>query len=204
MDNSHDIIQFFPVNGIAGIPLLQHHINDFLKKSFFIKGNHIFPVGHDVLGFRLIKGNDILNHLRFVFLNHALLMSLIHNGDDLLLRHRIFSLIKSHSERLRCQLGNQRNKYGERIKDIRKKVYNAQITIRIFFRITGSDPSERKNSQGCHEHNSQGQYQNQCRQMLYVAVKGIRCPWHQKSTKTNSRCHNNERNGIHIHRRVVH
>jgi hypothetical protein len=43
-------------------------------------------MGHDILGVLIAELKDIVYHLRFALTDKALLMSLVDEGDDLLLR----------------------------------------------------------------------------------------------------------------------
>ena len=148
------------------------------------------------MGLCLIKGNNILDHLRFVLLDHALFMGLIHNGNNLLLCYRRLCPVQLYPKGYSRQPGNPGDKQSKRPEHHYPEMHQLQITVCIFLRMIGTHPAKSKDSKSCKQYHTYCQNQNKSRYMLYVWTKSRHCPWHQKSTKTNSRCHDHQRDGI--------
>ena len=98
MYDSDDIVNISPIDRIPGISFLQHLFHKLLQKDLFIKGDHILPMRHDISGLCVIKGHDVLDHLRFILFDDALFMRFIHQINDLFFGHRLFHLMESHTE----------------------------------------------------------------------------------------------------------
>ena len=146
MNDSPDIVNIFLIDRIAGIALLQHGIDHIFQKNLLIKGYHIGPVGHNIMGLCLIKGNNILDHLRFVLLDHALFMGLIHNGNNLLLCYRRLCPVQLYPKGYSRQPGNPGDKQSKRPEHHYPEMHQLQITVCIFLRMIGTHPAKGKDS----------------------------------------------------------
>ena len=196
MNDSFDIVNILLIYRIPGISLFQHGIDHVLEKNLFIKSYYVLSVSHNIMSLCIIKGHDILDHLCLVLLNDTLFMSFIHNRNDLLFCDCRFCTVYLHTKRYCCQSGNPGDKHSKRFQQIYPEIYQIQISVRISFRMIRTHSSESQDANRCKQNHTYRHHQYQRRQMFYVWMKCIHCPWNQKCTKTDSACHNDQRNRI--------
>lgn len=82
--------------------VLAEEIHRLRKRHGCTQRRDILPVCHNVLGLFISKRENIVYHLRLAGQKNALLMSLIHHGDDLFFRHIIGIAVRIHPKEA-CQ-----------------------------------------------------------------------------------------------------
>ena len=70
-DNIINIIQIYRITGISHIPDLCQH---FLQRAGAVQCHDLLAMSHNILRLFLIQGKNIIDHLRFTFLQHTILI----------------------------------------------------------------------------------------------------------------------------------
>ena len=81
-DNIINIIQIYRITGISHIPDFCQH---FLQRAGAVQCHDLLAMSHNILRLFLIQGKNIIDHLRFTFLQHTILMPFIYHGHNFLL-----------------------------------------------------------------------------------------------------------------------
>ena len=77
---AEDMIEAVDIYGITAVRTLKHYFNSFRKFCIAVDSNDIFSVGHNILGFFVVKLKNIIDHFNFIIFNNALVVGFLNHG----------------------------------------------------------------------------------------------------------------------------
>ena len=88
VDNADDAVYRLLVNGQTGEACFNEQLSDVLCFHVYLNGFHIYTRGEDIDAFEVVKLNDVVNELAFVFVDAAVLFRFFNDGQKLAFRDR--------------------------------------------------------------------------------------------------------------------
>ena len=107
MDDAHDVVDILVIHRQTGIPILRERPGDLIHGIGILHGHHVHPGGQDLLHLQVVELNGSADELALMLVQPALVLGLIHHGDELFLRDAVFRLVAQQLRQQTLPLGEE-------------------------------------------------------------------------------------------------